>query len=82
MKKQNVFMDRKKQPLDNITWLHRDKLKANSYNPNRVAKPELKLLKLSIIEDGWTQPIVANKDYTIVDGYHRWTVSGEKEITS
>jgi ParB-like chromosome segregation protein Spo0J len=68
------------QPLDRIQWIHRDNLKPNDYNPNKVAPPELKLLKISIIEDGWTQPIVVNSDFTIVDGFHRWTVSGHKEI--
>ena len=75
-------MNRKKQPLDKINWLHRDKLKPNHYNPNKVAPPELQLLKISILEDGWTQPIVINPDFTIVDGFHRWTVSGHKEIYS
>ena len=74
--------NRQKQPLDNIRWLHRDELKPNHYNPNKVAPPELELLKVSIIEDGWTQPIVINPDMTIVDGFHRWTVSGHKEIYS
>jgi ParB-like chromosome segregation protein Spo0J len=68
------------QPLSNIVWRHRDELKPNNYNPNKVAPPELKLLKISITEDGWTQPIVINPDMTIVDGFHRWTVSGHKEI--
>ncbi len=72
----------KKQPLNEILWVDRDKLKPNNYNPNKVAPPELKLLKTSIMEDGWTQPIVINPDYTIVDGFHRWTVSGHKEINS
>lgn len=67
-------------PLGVITWRHRDELSANDYNPNSVAPPELKLLKISIMEDGWTQPIVINPDMTIVDGFHRWTVSGHKEI--
>jgi ParB-like chromosome segregation protein Spo0J len=70
------------QPLDRIQWIHRDNLKPNDYNPNKVAPPELKLLKISIQEDGWTQPIVVNSDFTIVDGFHRWTVSGHKEIYS
>jgi ParB-like chromosome segregation protein Spo0J len=70
----------KKQPLNNIMWIDREKLSPNGYNPNKVAPPELKLLKISILEDGWTQPIVINPDYTIVDGFHRWTVSGHKEI--
>ena len=67
-------------PLNNIQWRHRDELVPNNYNPNKVAPPELKLLKVSILEDGWTQPIVINPDLTIVDGFHRWTVSGSKEI--
>jgi len=72
----------KAQPLNSIKWLHRDELKPNGYNPNKVAPAELKLLKISIMEDGWTQPIVINPDNTIVDGFHRWTVSGHKEIHS
>lgn len=70
----------KNQPLNKIEWVHRDTLLPNNYNPNKVAPPELKLLKISILEDGWTQPIVINPDKTIVDGFHRWTVSGHKEI--
>ncbi|MDR1465722.1 MAG: ParB/RepB/Spo0J family partition protein [Oscillospiraceae bacterium] len=55
------------------------KIQANSYNPNRVAPPEMKLLEKSIWEDGYTMPIVcyylADADrYEIVDGYHRYTV--------
>lgn len=73
-------MSRKKQPLDNIVWRHRSELKPNNYNPNKVAPPELKLLKISILEDGWTQPIVVNPDLEIVDGYHRWTVSGDQDV--
>lgn len=70
----------KQQPIDTVQWIERDKLKANDYNPNKVAPPELKLLKISILEDGWTQPIVVLPDYTIVDGFHRWTVSADKEV--
>ncbi|WP_445956182.1 chromosome partitioning protein ParB [Yeosuana sp.] len=73
-------MNKTKQPLDQINWLHRDMLKPNNYNPNKVAPTELNLLKTSIKEDGWTQPIVINPDMTIVDGFHRWTVSSDKEI--
>ena len=73
-------MSLKNQPLNDIQWVHRDNLKPNNYNPNKVATPEMKLLKISILEDGWTQPIVRNQDGTIVDGFHRWTVSGDKEV--
>lgn len=66
----------KKQPLYNVEWVDRAELKPNDYNPNKVAPPELQLLITSIMEDGWTQPIVALEDGTIVDGFHRYTVSG------
>ena len=70
----------KLQPLNEIKWVNRELLKPNGYNPNKVAPPEMKLLKISIIEDGWTQPIVVNSDYSIVDGFHRWTVSATPQI--
>lgn len=70
------------QPLHNIKWVNRNELTANSYNPNHVAKPELRLLKQSILEDGWTQPIVARPDGEIVDGYHRWTISKDPQIAA
>lgn len=72
------------QPIAQITWLDRDLLDPNNYNPNRVSPPELELLKTSIIEDGWTQPIVTLPEqdgrYQIIDGYHRWLVSGDDAV--
>lgn len=66
-------------PVYNVQKVHISKIRANSYNPNAVAPPEMKLLELSIWEDGYTMPIVCYylKDediYEIVDGYHRFTV--------
>ena len=59
-----------------------DKIVANDYNPNRVAPPEMKLLKKSIEEDGYTMPIVVYYDkendiYEIVDGFHRYRCAVE-----
>lgn len=56
-----------------------EKIQANSYNPNSVAPPEMKLLYKSILEDGYTMPVVcyylADVDkYEIVDGFHRYTI--------
>lgn len=53
------------------------KIVANDYNPNRMASPEMRLLKISIEQDGYTQPIVAYYDadrdvYEVVDGFHRY----------
>lgn len=81
MKKNDFKLpDGRSMPLANLQWLHRDLLKPNEYNPNKVAPPEMDLLKTSIMEDGWTQPIVANPDMTIVDGFHRWTTSGDPDV--
>lgn len=68
------------QPISSVVWRDRSELHANDYNPNHVYPAELELLKISILEDGWTQPIVINPDMEIVDGFHRWTVSGHKEL--
>ena len=69
------------QPVGKVKWVDRNELNANDYNPNFVAPPELELLKTSIMEDGWTQPIVILSDNTIVDGFHRWTLSADKEVS-
>ncbi|MEY4952037.1 MAG: Faecalibacterium phage Taranis [Pseudomonadota bacterium] len=68
------------QPVGRVQWVDRATLKPNHYNPNHVAPPELELLITSIIEDGWTQPIVALEDGTIVDGFHRYTVSADPRL--
>lgn len=81
MTKQNEFTAKRAvQPLDEVVWIDRNLLTANDYNPNKVAPPELRLLKISIMENGWTQPIVASRDNVIVDGFHRWTVSRDKDV--
>lgn len=66
-------------PVYNVKAIPIEKIQANAYNPNRVAPPEMKLLYLSIKEDGYTQPVVcyyiADKDiYEVVDGFHRYLV--------
>lgn len=70
------------QPIDNVEWVPRDNLTANSYNPNKMPKQEMELLKVSIMEDGWTQPIVARIDGEIVDGFHRWTTAADPEVAA
>lgn len=70
------------QPISQIEWLERDSLHSNDYNPNNVAPPELRLLKISILEDGWTQPLVVTEDGEVVDGFHRWTVAGDEEVAA
>lgn len=67
-------------PLASLQWVDRDKLHANDYNPNKVSEENLKLLVQSILTNGWTLPIVVRPDYTIIDGFHRWTVSGREPL--
>jgi ParB-like chromosome segregation protein Spo0J len=68
-------------PVSRVVWMKREALQPNGWNPNHVFAPELELLTLSILEDGFTQPIVILPDMTIVDGYHRWRVSEDKRVS-
>lgn len=70
------------KPLNSLHWVDREKLHANGYNPNIVSDENLKLLVQSILTNGWTLPIVCRPDYTIIDGFHRWTVSGREPLIS
>lgn len=67
-------------PLSSLQWVDRNMLKPNDYNPNKVSKENLELLTRSIETNGWTLPIVVRPDYTIIDGFHRWTVAGEEPL--
>lgn len=72
----------KDEPVDCVLWVPCDQVEANDYNPNSVAPPEMKLLEISIGEDGYTQPIVAwgkNDYYEVIDGFHRNRVGKESE---
>lgn len=69
-------------PLNSLQWVDRNLLHANDYNPNKVSEENLALLVQSILTNGWTLPIVARPDYTIIDGFHRWTVSGREPLLS
>lgn len=69
-------------PIKTLQIVDRELLKPNDYNPNKVAEQNLKLLTQSILTNGWTLPIVVRPDYTIIDGFHRWTVSGREPLKS
>lgn len=75
------------QPISRVEWVERDSIQPNDYNPNFQPPPEHRLLKISILEDGWTQPIVVFDDGSgnkpvIVDGEHRWKQSRDSEIAA
>ena len=66
-------------PVLKVQLVPVESVEGNDYNPNKVAPPEMELLKLSIRKDGLTMPVVvANKTegdgYVVVDGFHRTTV--------
>lgn len=68
-----------KSPVYNVIPVPVEKIEANDYNPNHVARREMELLYQSIKCDGYTMPVVcfydAERDkYILVDGYHRWLV--------
>ena len=68
-----------KSPVYHVISVPVEKIIPNTYNPNSVATPEMKLLYDSIKEDGYTMPIVCyysrEKDsYVIVDGFHRYRI--------
>lgn len=67
-------------PIKSVQIVSRDLLKPNDYNPNKVLEDNLELLIQSILTNGWTLPIVCRPDYTIIDGYHRWTVAGREPL--
>ncbi|MEY4126080.1 MAG: phage Gaia [Bacteroidota bacterium] len=70
------------EPVDCVLWVKNDSVRANDYNPNSVAPPEMELLRQSIMEDGYTQPIVSFKEdehITVIDGFHRNRVGKEVE---
>ena len=73
----------KNEPVDCVIWVKNEEVQANDYNPNTVAPPEMRLLEQSIMENGYTQPIVSWKredgELEVVDGFHRNRVGKECE---
>jgi hypothetical protein len=77
----------KNEPVDFVKWELSDNVVANDYNPNKVAPPEMELLEVSIINDGYTQPIVtwqnSDKGKTeVIDGFHRNRVGKESKLVN
>lgn len=73
----------KNEPVDFVRWVRNANVVANDYNPNKVAPPEMQLLEVSIINDGYTQPIVTfptEDKIEVIDGFHRNRVGKESLI--
>jgi len=68
-------------PAAETLLVARDLLRANHYNPNFVSKDKMRLLRQSVLDNGFCFPVVSIWDedeevLTIVDGFHRFTVAG------
>lgn len=79
------FSPFKSEPVDYVKWVLSDNVVSNDYNPNKVAPPEMELLEVSILNDGYTQPIVtwpnSEKGKTeVIDGFHRSRVGKESKL--
>lgn len=75
----------KDEPVDCVIWIPSDNVTANEYNPNKVAPPEMELLEVSIVNDGYTQPIVTwakDEAHEVVDGFHRSRVGKESKLVA
>jgi ParB-like chromosome segregation protein Spo0J len=73
------------EPVDFVKWVPADIVVANDYNPNQVAPPEMELLEISIINDGYTQPIVTwpqGEKIEVIDGFHRNRVGKESKLVA
>jgi len=75
----------KNEPVDYVSWVKCDDIVSNDYNPNKVAPPEMELLEVSIMNDGYTQPIVTwgnheKNKIEVIDGFHRNRVGKESKI--
>lgn len=82
MTKSDALRDRTQHPISRIEWLSVDMLDRNDYNPNHVLSPEMRLLKSSLLKQGWIQPILVSREnrdgetrYVIIDGFHRSTLA-------
>ena len=68
-------------PINNVSWVEIEKLKPADWRSTHTLKPDLKVLAGSILDFGWTSPIVVQKDsFKIIDGFHRWVCAQSEQI--
>ncbi|MEP5340697.1 MAG: ParB N-terminal domain-containing protein [Algibacter sp.] len=74
-----------KEPVSHVLWVPINTILPNSYNPNKMAPPEKRLLLHSMLDHGITLPLVVTSKkqqcYILIDGYHRWSlIKKSKEL--
>lgn len=72
-----------KPAVDRLEIVHLPvgELRANPWNPNRVAPETLHKLREYVAREGFVQPVVVRRvadHYQIVDGYHRWLLAKDE----
>ena len=55
-------------------------LKISPWGATSILRPEKMLLRVSLLEHGWLQPLVVrSSDNTIIDGYQRYLISVDED---
>ena len=59
-----------------IEWIPGSELQQASWRATYVLKPDVELLKRSLSDHGWLQPLIVQKSTnTIIDGNYRWEIA-------
>ena len=72
-------------PCTRVRLIPRNRVVANTYNPNTVSPDKMDLLRQSVLDNGFCFPLVTIHDheadqYVIIDGFHRYTLCGADEL--
>lgn len=72
------------EPISKVLWIPINDISPNSYNPNKIAVPEKRLLMRSMLDHGITLPLVVTftkaQGYVLIDGYHRWNIIKKNKV--
>ena len=59
-----------------VNLVPNNSIRPSDWSANYILKPERNLLRLSMLESGWLQPLVVRREtMTIIDGFHRWQLA-------
>ncbi|WP_067708960.1 ParB N-terminal domain-containing protein [Erwinia sp. ErVv1] len=67
-------------PIDSVEWVKMSDIELNNYNPNKISPYEFTLLRVSLLRNGYTQPVIVheeNNKYIVIDGEHRFRLGME-----